>query len=301
MPKAILLVHAGAGQVPENTPKDEEADCKGALQSALAAGYKILHNGGNSLDAIEAAIKIMEDFPLFNAGKGAIIANSGQCELDAGIMEGKNKKAGAVANITIAKNPISVARAVLENTEYVLLSNIGANKFAQEYDLEIVEPSYFYTPRSLEKLRQAKEDEANIMPTKLGTVGAVALDKEGNLAAGTSTGGSRSNKRFGRIGDSAIIGAGNYADNKTCAVSCTGYGEIFIRNVIAYDIAALMEYKGLTLEESANKAIHSKLPKDSGGLIALDKDGNYAMPYNTAGMRRGYITTSGESETFIYE
>jgi L-asparaginase / beta-aspartyl-peptidase len=300
MPKAILLVHAGAGQIPENIPKDQEADCKDALNMALQAGYKILQNGGNSLDAIEAAIRIMEDFPLFNAGKGAVIANSGQCELDASIMDGKNKKAGAVANITIAKNPISVARAVMENTEYVLLSNLGANKFAQEYDLEIVESSYFYTAKNLEKLRKAQEDEANIMPTKLGTVGAVALDKEGNLAAGTSTGG-RTNKHFGRIGDSAIIGAGTYADNETCAVSCTGYGEIFIRHVIAYDTAALIGYKGLTLEEATNEIIHSRLPKDSGGIIAIDKEGNYAMPYNTAGMLRGYITNTGESKTYIYD
>ncbi len=300
MAKAILLVHAGAANIPDNIPKNEEAHCKDALNSALQSGYRILQNGGNSLDAVEAAIRIMEDFPLFNAGKGAVIANSGLCELDASIMDGKNKKAGAVAGITIAKNPISAARAVMENTEYVLLANSGANKFAQEYNLETVEPSYFFTARTLEKLRKALEDEANIMPTKIGTVGAVALDKEGNLAAGTSTGG-RTNKHFGRIGDSAIIGAGTYADNNTCAVSCTGYGEIFIRHAVAYDIVALLDYKGLTLQESTNEVIHSKLPKDTGGVIALDKDGNYAMPYNTAGMIRGFITASGQSTTYIYD
>jgi beta-aspartyl-peptidase (threonine type) len=185
-------------------------------------------------------------------------------------------------------------------TQYVLLSGAGANIFAQENDLIIIEPSYFYTARTLEKLRKAQEEEVNIMPTKLGTVGAVALDNAGNLAAGTSTGG-RTNKHTGRIGDSAIIGAGTYADNNTCAISCTGFGELFIRHVVAHDIAALIEYKELSLEEAANKLIHSKLPNDSGGIIALDKEGNYAMPYNTPGMLRAYITADGESGTFIYD
>lgn len=301
MSKAILLVQAGAGQISANIHNSKEIECKKALNLALKTGYDIIQRGGTSIEAVEAAVIILEDFPLFNAGKGSVIANSGICELDASIMDGSSKKAGAVACITVSKNPITVARAVMEKTDYVIISGQGANTFAEEQKLEIVDPDYFFTPTTLEKLKQAQATEANDPPSKFGTVGAVALDQTGSLAAATSTGGARTNKHFNRIGDSAIIGAGTYADNNTCAVSSTGYGEIFIRNVVAYDIAALMEYKKLSVVEATDLIIKTKLAKNTGGVIALDKKGNYAMPFNTESMLRGYITAQGYSETFIYE
>jgi len=303
MQEAVLLVHGGAGKASSYPHKAREGECKEALKLALQTGYNILRNGGTSLDAVEAAIKTMEDLPLFNAGKGAVLANSGICELDASIMDGKNKRAGAVAGITIAKNPIMVARAVMEKSDCVLMASHGADVFAQEQKLEIVTPSYFHTKENLEKLKQVQAVDENIEPSKSGTVGAVALDQEGNLAAGTSTGGRVANKYSGRIGDSAIIGAGTFADNKTCAVSTTGYGEIFIRNVAAYDIAALIEYKGLSVQKAADIVIKSKIPLlgGYGGVIIIDRHGHYAMSFNTETMLRGYITADGVSKIDIHQ
>jgi L-asparaginase / beta-aspartyl-peptidase len=294
MPKAILLVHAGAGAITEIS-KERELQYKEALTNALRAGYRMLTSRGSCLDAVEAAVKILEDFPYFNAGRGAVISSSGFCELDASIMDGKNKRAGAVADITVAKNPITVARAVMEKTDNVLIVGNGADMFANEQKLEIVDPTYFLTEHRLEQLKkvQAADDTSGI--NKMGTVGAVAVDQNGNLAAGTSTGGRLNNKRHGRIGDSAIIGAGTYADNTTCAVSCSGHGEMFMQHVVAYDIAALMEYKGLSVQEAANVVICQKLLQSGGrgGAIVIDKDGNCAIPFSTESMLYGSITANG--------
>jgi beta-aspartyl-peptidase (threonine type) len=300
MPRAVLLVHAGAAATIAEISKHLLSDYEDALSQALKTGYNVLKNQGSSIDAVEAAVKVLEDFPYFNAGKGAVISNSGKCELDASIMEGKYKRAGAVAGITIAKNPIAVARAVMEKTENVLLGGNGADMFAKEQKLDIVDPSYFLTEHRLEQLKKAQADDLAAQ-NKMGTVGAVAVDQEGNLAAATSTGG-RNNKRHGRIGDSAVVGAGTYADNDTCAISCTGHGEMFIRYAVAYDIAALMEYKELSVQEAANFVIGKKLLQvdGRGGAIVIDKDGNYAMPFNTETMIRASINAEGSIESFIY-
>jgi beta-aspartyl-peptidase (threonine type) len=266
---------------------------------------------GTSLDAVESAIRVLEDSPRFNAGKGAVFTNEGRNELDASIMEGKEKNAGAVAGVTVIKNPISAARAVMEKSRHVMMAGPGAEKFAREVGLTIVDPSYFYTKERWDALQRAKEAEKkkqgsrdSTEPRYFGTVGAVALDRHGNLAAGTSTGGM-TNKRFGRIGDSPIISAGTYADNATCGVSCTGHGEIFIRNAVAYDVSAKMKYKGIGVAQAARETIDG-LPDEEdgvGGLIALDAKGNVAMAYSakTEGMYRGYVTADGTIKVMIYE
>ena len=239
----------------------------------------------------------MEDSPLFNAGKGAVFTNAGTNELDAALMNGENLKAGAVAGLKTVKNPISAARKVMEETWHVLLAGEGADKFAAEQNLEIVDPKYFFTERRWNALQKMKSDEQE----KYGTVGCVALDKFGNIAAGTSTGGM-SNKRWGRIGDVPIIGAGTYANNKTCAVSATGTGEYFIRSAVAHDISAMMEYKGFSLDKASKTAI-KKMGKlgGSGGVVCIDAKGNIAMPFNTKGMYRGYIKSNGKPKVYIYK
>jgi beta-aspartyl-peptidase (threonine type) len=269
------------------------------LSETLKIGEEILKNGGSSLDAVEACIKFMEDSPLFNAGKGAVFNYEGKNELDACIMDGKTRQAGAVANVTIVKNPITAARRVMTQTKHVLLCASGADQFAREQGLEIVDPSYFRTDKEWELYQKMKGKSSSIDRTKYGTVGAVALDTNGNLAAGTSTGGLR-NKKYGRIGDSPIVGAGTYANNKTCAISATGIGEFFIRNVVAYDIAALMEYSDLSLKKAADKVVKSKLKSQEGwgGVIGIDKDGNIIVSYNNYGMRRGYLTSDGEMKVY---
>jgi beta-aspartyl-peptidase (threonine type) len=300
----VLVVHGGAGGPAKGTLKPEkEKAILDKLTEALQAGAVILQNGGSSLDAVETSIRILEDSPLFNAGKGAVLTDEGKAELDASIMDGKTLMAGAVAGVTMIKNPITAARKVMEKSGHVLLVAGGAEKFAAEQELEIVDPSYFITEERLEqwkKKKQAKEEEGKD-PGKPGTVGAVALDQEGNLAAGTSTGG-RMLKMHGRVGDTPIIGAGNYASNKTCAVSATGNGEYFIRNVIAYDISALIEYRGMSLEEAAVYEIQEKLKSQGGegGLIAIDRSGKIVMPFNTSAMIRGFITSDGRMEVAIY-
>ncbi|NCP44969.1 MAG: beta-aspartyl-peptidase [Flavobacteriales bacterium CG18_big_fil_WC_8_21_14_2_50_32_9] len=313
-----IVIHGGAGTILKKnmTPAMEKA-YQEKLQEALDSGYVILKNGGSAIDAVEKAILVMEDSPLFNAGKGAVYTNAETNELDASIMDGKSLNAGAVAGVSHIKNPIKLARMVMEKSEHVMLSGKGAEDFAKQHQLEMVDSAYFYNEHRLNQLNKIKKtekiqldhsDEKNqgdateFKDSKFGTVGAVALDKHGNLAAATSTGGM-TNKKFGRIGDSPIIGAGTYANNATCAVSCTGHGEFFIRNVVAYDVAALMEYKNLSLLDAANYVVKEKLVKlgGEGGLIAIDNHGNIAMPFNTKGMYRGYKKSNGESQILIFK
>jgi beta-aspartyl-peptidase (threonine type) len=293
-----------------------EVQYQATLEEAIKVGHEILRNGGSSLDAVEKTINIMENSPLFNAGKGAVFTNEGKNELDASIMDGKTLKAGAIAGVTTVKNPINLARAVMEKSEHVMLVREGAEFFAKENGLELVNPAYFYTENRYQSLLKAQEKDRIeldhsggtsfydpfIKDNKFGTVGCVALDKNGNLAAGTSTGGM-TNKKWGRVGDAPIIGAGTYANNNTCAVSATGWGEFFIRNVVAYDISAIMEYKGLSLEKAAEEVIQKKLTKlgGDGGIVAMDKDGNITVEFNTAGMYRAFIDTKGKLEIGIYE
>jgi len=279
-----------------NYTDEDELKYKERLEAALLAGAEILKNGGSSLDAVETAIRLLEDSPLFNAGKGAVFNADGVNELDASIMDGKTMNAGAVANVTTIKNPISAARKVMDESPHVMLIKEGAETFAQEIGLEIVDPTYFFTQKSWDALQRNKESE------KSGTVGCVALDNEGNLAAGTSTGGM-TNKKWGRVGDSPVIGAGTYADNSTCGVSATGHGEFFIRNVVAYDIAARMNYLNEPLASAADDIINNKLKAlgANGGVIAMDKNGNIAMPFNTSGMFRGYLRAGEDVKVFIYK
>ncbi len=303
-----LVVHGGAGYIYKGRyTKEQEEEYKAKLEEALNVGLEILANGGSSVDAVEKVINVLEDSPLFNAGKGAVMTSEKTCELDASIMDGKTINAGAVAGVKRVKNPISLARKVMEVSPHVMLAGRGAEAFAEEMGFELVDNSYFYTDKRLKEIeRMHKEKEQALLNEyndyKFGTVGCVALDKEGNLAAGTSTGGM-ANKKFGRIGDSPIIGAGTYANNNTCAVSATGHGEFFIRNVVTHDISALMEYKGWSLKKAANKVIMDKLVKQkaSGGVIAIDKYGNIAMPFNTKGMFRGYATDKTAPVILLYE
>ncbi|MFN4198062.1 MAG: isoaspartyl peptidase/L-asparaginase family protein [Flavobacterium sp.] len=312
--KFCLVIHGGAGTIlKENMTDSLEAAYYAVLNEALEKGYEILKSGGNSLDAVTAAITIMEDSPLFNAGKGAVFTNEGKNELDASLMDGKSKAAGAVAGVTRVKNPILLARAIMELSEHVMMTGQGAERFATEIGVELVEPSYFYTDSRWRGLQKAIErekvemDHTAMLPLsykeeKFGTVGCVALDKKGNIAAGTSTGGM-TNKRFGRIGDAPIIGAGTYADNLVCGVSATGWGEFFIRNVVAYDIAAQMQYKGSSLAEAARETIHKKVVEmgGDGGIIAIDAQGNIVMEFNTEGMYRASIDIQGKKTIAIYK
>ena len=299
-----LVVHGGAGTIlKKNMMPEKEAAYTAKLTEALEAGYKILNNNGSALDAVSAAIKVMEDSPLFNASKGAVLNDKGYAELDASIMDGKTLMAGAVAGVRHVKSPITLARLVMEKSPHVMMVGEGAEEFGKQFNIEMVDSTYFITkPRWEQYLKMKKEQEEKNNDDKHGTVGCVALDKEGNLAAGTSTGGMML-KKFGRVGDSPIIGAGTYANNKTCAVSATGWGEFFIRLGVTRDISALMEYKNLSLKEAADDVIMKKLPAlgGDGGVIAIDKDGNIAMPFNTAGMYRGYLLNGGKPVIKIYK
>ena len=309
--KIVLVIHGGAGTITRaGMSAEREAQYRAGLTEALKTGQAILAKGGSSLDAVEATIKVMEDSPLFNAGKGAVFTHDGKNELDASIMDGKTMKAGAVAGLTIVKNPISAARAVMEKSKHVMLIGRGAELFATSVGLEVVDPAYFWTERRWKSLQEEllKESKPQAsLPTadenRFGTVGAVALDRSGNLAAGTSTGGT-TNKKFGRVGDAPIIGAGNYADNESVAVSATGAGEYFIRWTVAYDIAALVKYRGLSVRDAAEEVVNRKLkavPGAEGGVIVLDARGNFAMPFNTEGMYRGWIGEDGEAHVAIYK
>jgi len=303
-PSYVLAVHGGGVGVRKDkaTSKDKKLfkEYKLKLTEALKIGEAILKGGGTSLDAVEATVKFLEDSPLFNAGKGAVFNNNGYNELDAAIMDGNTLKAGSVAGVTIIKNPILAARKVMTQTKHVLLCAEGAEQFAKKQGLEIVDPSYFKTEHEWERYLKSKGSASLEIEKTHGTVGAVALDSKGNLAAATSTGGLQ-NKKPGRIGDSPIIGAGTYANNKTCAVSATGTGEVFMRNVLAYDISAQIEYADFSLKKAAEKAVKKlKNQKGYGGVIAIDKDGNIAMPFYSRGMKRGYITSTGKLRVFIY-
>ncbi len=331
-PRLGFVIHGGAGVIRRGSLTPErEKEYRTKLEEALLAGYKALQTGKPALDAVEIAIRILEDSPLFNAGKGAVFTNDGKNELDASIMDGKTLAAGAVAGLHRVKNPITLARAVMEKSPHVMMAGDGAEKFAAEQKLEIVEPKYFWTqPRwdalqrvlkeEKEKSEKEKVKSQNVSAApnttaamnvpqyaaddpynRFGTVGAVALDRDGNIAAGTSTGGM-TNKKYGRVGDAPIIGAGTYANNATCGVSATGWGEFFIRLGVAKDISSLMEYRAMTVQSAADMVIKQKLQKlgGDGGIIALDKFGNIGISFNSEGMYRAYINSEGKPVVEIY-
>jgi len=294
-----LVIHGGAGTLSRDKMSAErEAAYRQKLRQALEVGYAILQREGSAVDAVAATIVVMEDSPLFNAGKGAVFTYDETNEMDASIMDGQGM-AGAVAGVTRVKNPILLAKGVMLHSPHVLMAAEGADAFALYLKLERVDPSYFRTERRLKQLKDAKNKKKDW--TKFGTVGVAALDRNGHLAAGTSTGGL-TNKRFGRVGDSPIIGAGTYARDGVCAVSCTGQGEYFIRNVIAYDCAALMSYRKLTVQQAADEVIKVKLTRDKGkgGLIAMDANGRIAMSFNTDGMFRGMKMSDGRNAVHIF-
>lgn len=304
-PNIAIAIHGGAGTISrdEMTPA-REAEYREKLEEALRAGHAQLQEGADALDAVVAAIRILEDSPLFNAARGAVFTSDGANELDAAIMDGRTLVAGAVSGVRHIAHPIDLARLVMERSKHVMLYGAGAEEFAMEQGMTLVPQSYFFTRHRWDQLETAREEERQQREStvpKSGTVGAVALDTRGNLAAGTSTGGL-TNKRFGRIGDTPIIGAGTYADNASCAVSGTGQGEYFMRSVVGHDIAALMRYRGMTVDEAAKKVVMEKLVErgGEGGVIALDAEGHVAMPFNTPGMYRGYIDTEGELVVRIY-
>ena len=308
-----IVIHGGAGTILKKNMSDEmEKMYLKQLEQAVKIGYEIIKNNGEGKEAVEKTINFLEDSPLFNAGKGAVLTNDGSVELDASFMDGKSLNAGAVASVKFIKNPISAAIKVMSNSPHVMLSGKGADDFAKEQGLEIVNQDYFITERrkkSLEKLKKIEsikkvsyEKSIELKNNKIGTVGCVVLDKKGNLYAGTSTGGM-TNKKWNRIGDVPIIGAGTYANNETCAVSATGWGEFFIRNVVAYDISALMEYKGMSVKDASKEVIHNKVAKlgGDGGVIAIDKNGNVAMEMNTSGMYRAHMDSQGKITVKIYK
>ena len=296
-----IVIHGGAGTILKENMSDEmENDYIQKMEEAINAGYNILENNGSSMDAVEAAIKILENSELFNAGKGSVLSNASIVEMDASIMRGDNLNAGAISGVTTIKNPISAARLVMEKSEHVYLSGKGAESFAKYENLEIVENEYFITERRLNSLRNAKKRDS-LADNKYGTVGCVALDSDGNITSGTSTGGM-TNKKWNRIGDVPIIGAGTYANNKTCGISSTGWGEYFIRNVVAYDISSQMEYNNTSIKSASKNTL--KKVKDlggSGGVVGLDAKGNITMDFNTEGMYRGYKKSNGDSEIKIYK
>ncbi len=300
-PKWALAIHGGAGTIPKTLPEAEKQQYLRSLESALKVGREVLGNGGTSLDAVEKVVRFLEDDPLFNAGKGAVYTHEGTHELDAAIMDGRNLSCGSVAALKTVKNPISLARAVMEKSPHVFMVGEGAEKFATEMKVERVSPDYFDTPKRYEQWQEAlrKEKEAKEEKDR-DTVGAVALDVHGNLAAATSTGGM-TNKRFGRLGDVPVIGAGTYANNRTCAISATGWGEQFIKHTVAHDISALMEYGGLTLQQAADRVIHQKLKPGDGGVIGVARDGSIALVFNSEGMYRGAADSNGRFEVRIWE
>lgn len=300
-----IAIHGGAGTILRSSMTPElQAKYESGLQDALDAGYHILENGGSSLDAVEAAVVKLEDFLLFNAGKGAVFNHEGKHEMDAAIMFGKNLEAGAVCGVSGVKNPVKLAREVMVNSGHVLLSGKGAEDFGRQQGLDFEDEDYFYSQQRYQQWQDALAEDRVILDhtdKKFGTVGAVALDSAGNLAAATSTGGL-TNKKYGRVGDSPIPGAGTYANNDTCAISCTGVGELFIRSVVAHDISCLIEYKGLSLKDACDLVVQHKLVKigGEGGLIAIDKEGNIEMPFNSEGMYRACKNNKGRNEVKIY-
>lgn len=318
--KTAIVIHGGAGTILKANMDDEtEAAYRAKLEEALRAGHAILEEGGEALDAVIAAVQIMEESELFNAGKGAVFTSEGTNELDAAIMDGATRNSGAVAGVKTVKSPIALARVVMEESPHVMMIGTGAETYAEDNGLEMVENSYFYTERRYRSLQRALEREAEATSSlpfdaaveydlplspnadKFGTVGAVALDANGNIAAGTSTGGM-TNKKFGRVGDVPVIGAGTYADNRTAGISATGHGEYFIRGVVAHDIASRMDYAGEDLNTAADAVVMDKLGElgGTGGIVALDRTGAIAMPFNTEGMYRGYIDIDGNMQVLIY-
>jgi beta-aspartyl-peptidase (threonine type) len=310
--KTGLVIHGGAGTIERsNMTPEKEREYRAGLERALTAGYEILKRGGSSLDATEAAVRVLEDDPHFNAGRGSVFTSAGTNEMDASIMDGKTLKAGAVGSVQHIKNPITLARLVMEKSPHVMLDCAGAEAFAKANGMELVDQKYFFTQErwdALQKMKAAEKQRATgagksfiiTDQDRHGTVGAVALDRDGNLAAATSTGGT-TNKMPGRIGDTPMIGAGTYASNQTCAVSCTGDGEYFIRVAAAHEVSALMQYRGLKLQEAAQTALDTvKQLGGTGGLIAIDKNGDVALPFNTNGMYRGYVDENGKFVIEIY-
>jgi len=311
-PRIGFVIHGGAGVIPRGSLSPErEAEYKKKLEEAVIAGYRALQDGKSALDAVEIATRILEDSPLFNAGKGAVFTADGTNELDASIMDGKTLGAGAVAGVRRVKNPISLARAVMEKSPHVMLIGEGAEKFAATQSIELVDPSYFFTQPRWDSLQRIKREEAASQPSssvaklpenRFGTVGAVALDRDGNLAAATSTGGM-TNKKWGRVGDAPIIGAGTYANNGSCAVSATGWGEYFIRLGVAKEICSIVEYRALPVQQAADLVIKKKLQDlgGDGGVIVLDKFGNIGISFNSEGMYRAYIGVDGKPVVEIYK
>ena len=311
-----IVIHGGAGTILKKNMSDSlENAYRAKLEEAIKVGHEILKNGGDAMEAVTKTINILEDSPLFNAGKGAVFTHEETNELDASVMDGATLNAGAVAGVTHIKNPIDLAVEVMNNSEHVMLAGKGAEVFAQSRGIKLVDPSYFYTERRFKSLQRNKQrvlkkenktasnfNDPFIKNSKFGTVGCAALDKNGNLAAGTSTGGM-TNKRWNRIGDAPIIGAGTYANNATCAVSSTGWGEYFIRAMVAHDISAMMEYKGVSLQEAAREVIQEKVPAlgGDGGIVAIDYQGNVAMEFNTAGMYRAHMNAEGALIIKIYK
>jgi L-asparaginase / beta-aspartyl-peptidase len=308
--QVALVIHGGAGNIyKEHIPDTLEDQYQAKMKEALLAGYEILRQGGQSIDAVKAAINIMEDSPLFNAGKGSVFTSAATNEMDASVMDGHTLNAGAVAGVKHIKNPINAAIEVMHFSPHVMLTGEGAEEFAKSRGLEIVDEKYFYTEKRYQQLQMLKEREKaqgrfllSEDDYKFGTVGAVALDKSGNIVAGTSTGGM-TNKKYGRVGDTPIIGAGTYANNQTCGISATGHGEFFIRSVVAHDISALMEYKDLAIQEAADVVIHEKLKQlgGEGGVVGLDAKANIMMSFNSNGMFRGYIREDGIPQVFIFK
>ncbi|MES2464848.1 MAG: isoaspartyl peptidase/L-asparaginase [Armatimonadota bacterium] len=309
--RAVLVIHGGAGTIlRENLTPRLEAEHLEALEAALRIGYSALQSaGGSSLDGVAAAVQYLEDCPLFNAGRGSVFTHDGSIEMDAAVMDGGTGKAGAVTGVRTVRNPVLLARKVLEQSPFAMLAGTGAEAFAASVGIPRTDPEYFRTEDRWQQLQtQLRHETENATATmslsednKFGTVGAVAVDRGGNVAAATSTGGM-TNKRYGRIGDSPVIGAGTWAENATCAVSATGHGEYFIRHAAAHDIAARMAYAGRSVSEAAYEVIHERLMPvgGAGGVIAIDANGNATLPFNTAGMYRGYITESGETSIAIY-
>ncbi|MBP3192174.1 isoaspartyl peptidase/L-asparaginase family protein [Natronogracilivirga saccharolytica] len=301
-----IVLHGGAGVIDRDIDPDVRDGYLASLEKALETGRDLLDNGGSSLDAVEQVIRILEDDERFNAGKGAVFTSEERHELDASIMDGRDLDAGAVTGVRTVRNPISLARKVMEESRHVMFAADGAELFADETDVERVENSYFSTDRRREQLRNAREqasvilDHSDDQKDKFSTVGVAALDRDGNLAAGTSTGGM-TNKKPGRIGDSPVIAAGTYADNNSCAVSATGHGEKFIRNAVAYQVCAIMEYQGASLEEASRIVIREKLEEGDGGIIAIDKNGNIVMEFSSPGMFRGAADSGGLFEVAIWE
>ncbi|MDO1501854.1 isoaspartyl peptidase/L-asparaginase [Winogradskyella maritima] len=304
-----LAIHGGAGTLVKGQMTPElENEYKSALEQALAMGYAILEAGGSSTDAVEEAVKQLEDSHLFNAGKGSVFTAEGTHEMDACIMEGASRNAGAVSLVTGIKNPVALARAVMDKSEHVFLAGEGAMAFAKAQNFSLEEASYFYDELRHNQWLEIKDtdnfqlDHSLKKDSKFGTVGAVACDVDGNLAAATSTGGM-TNKKWGRVGDSPMVGAGNYANNKTCAISCTGSGEFFIRGVVAYDVSCLMEFKNWSLEKASDHVVNERVLNigGDGGLIAVDTEGNISMPFNTEGMYRASKSSNGNFEISIYK